>query len=207
MFIKICGMTRLEDARSAVAHGASAIGFVFWPRSPRFVAPEAARTILRRLPEHVRAVGVFVNQQAADINATAELVGLSAVQLHGDEQPSFLRVIERPVIKAIDLSNGAADEWPDEVTMLVDARDPERRGGTGQLADWQRAAQLAKKRRVVLAGGLTAENVTAAIGAVHPFGVDVSSGIEAEPGIKDPARLSAFFAAIERAERESGESR
>jgi len=207
MFIKICGMTRLEDARSAVAHGASAIGFVFWPRSPRFVAPEAARTILSKLPEHVRAVGVFVNQQAADINATAELVGLSAVQLHGDEEPSLLRVIERPVIKAIDLSNGAADEWPDEVTMLVDARDPERRGGTGQLADWQRAAQLAKKRRVVLAGGLTAENVTAAISAVHPFGVDVSSGIEAEPGIKDPARLSAFFAAIERAERESGESR
>jgi phosphoribosylanthranilate isomerase len=170
------------------------------------VTPEAARAILRELPEHVRAVGVFVNQPTADINATAELVGLSAVQLHGDEDPSLLHDIARPVIKAIDLSNGAPGDWPDEVTMLVDARDPERRGGTGQLADWQRAARLARSRRVLLAGGLTAENVSAAIAAVHPFGVDVASGVEAEPGIKDPDRLSAFFAAIERAERESRES-
>jgi phosphoribosylanthranilate isomerase len=203
MFIKICGMTRVEDARSAVAHGASAIGFVFWPPSPRFVHPEAAREIVRALPDHVRAVGVFVDQGVEEINATAELVGLSAVQLHGDEPASMLKGIERQVIKALDLSNESVRAaWPDDVMVLVDARDPERKGGTGRQADWERAATLARERRVLLAGGLTAENVVAAISAVRPYGVDVSSGVESSPGVKDPARLKAFFAAVATTERD-----
>ena len=194
MFVKICGVTRADDALAAVEAGANAIGFVFWPESPRFVDPYRARVIAARLPPFVTAVGLFVNQPAAYVNSVASLVRLGAVQLHGDETPAFAADIVAPIIKALPV--GAADAWPRETTLLLDAHDPVRRGGTGRTIDWSAAAAVASRRRVLLAGGLTQDNVAAAISQVHPFGIDVSSGVERAPGVKDHQRLRALFEAI-----------
>lgn len=197
MIVKICGITRLEDARAAVAAGASAIGFIFWPNSPRFIDPFRAKQIARQIPPFATVVGVFVNQSSAYINAVSSLVGLGVVQLHGDESPDMLDEIRRPVLKALSghaIDN--ADLWPARVTLLIDANDPARRGGTGATADWNAAAAVAATRRVILAGGLNAANVRQAIQTVRPFGIDVSSGVESAPGIKDPERIAALFEAV-----------
>jgi phosphoribosylanthranilate isomerase len=200
MLVKICGITRPDDAAAAVRWGAGALGFVFWPKSPRFVDPYRARAIAASLPPFVATVGVFVNQPADYVNHVASLVGLSAVQLHGDETPAFAGEIRRPVIKAIVLAEGRNDDavraWAERFTLLLDADDPEKRGGTGRTIDWTLAAPLAAARRVVLAGGLTPDNVSEAIRTVRPFGIDVSSGVEAQPGIKDHGRLKALFEAL-----------
>jgi phosphoribosylanthranilate isomerase len=195
VIVKICGITRREDAAAAAELGADALGFVFWPESPRFIDPYRARAIVRALPAFVAPVGVFVNQPVSYVNEVASLVGLHAVQLHGDETPDQVGQIRRPVIKAIALDGGVFDdaEWPHPVTLLVDAADRVRRGGTGIRADWAHAAHLARRRRVLLAGGLSSENVREAIAAVNPFGIDVSSGVEETPGIKQRQRLSALF--------------
>jgi phosphoribosylanthranilate isomerase len=197
MVVKICGLTRMEDAREAVEHGATAVGFVFWSDSPRFVDPFRARAIAATLPPFVSAVGVFVNQSVSYVNHVASLVRLTAVQLHGEETPSYALAVERPVIKAIVPRGQSFDDWPSRVTLLVDADEPVRKGGTGSKADWAAAAAVARKRRVLLAGGLTPENIAEAVSAVRPFGVDVSSGVEAAPGIKDPRRLAALFRALQ----------
>ena len=198
MFVKICGITRVEDARAALADGAAAIGFVFWPESPRYIDPERARSIVAALAPPVVTVGVFVNQPAEEVNRVAERVGLNVIQLHGDETPDFAAAMTRPVMKAVSLASGtaAAEHWPVSVTLLVDAHDAERRGGTGRRADWTAAATLAARRRIVLAGGLTPENVRQAIAEVKPFGIDVSSGVESAPGIKDGNKLAALFEAV-----------
>jgi phosphoribosylanthranilate isomerase len=196
MLIKICGITRLEDARAAIAEGADALGFVFWPGSPRCIAPAAVRAIVGELPASVMYVGVFVNQPLDEVSGAAELAGLTHVQLHGDETAEYARGLGRPVIRAITLpSDGFEDGWPAETTWLVDAHDRERRGGTGTQADWNAAAEVASRRRVILAGGLRPENVAEAITRVRPFGIDVSSGVEQAPGVKDPVRLAALFRA------------
>jgi phosphoribosylanthranilate isomerase len=200
MFIKICGITNAADAKAAVDCGADAVGFIFWPSSPRFVEPEMARSIVAALPASVAAVGVFVNQPVGHVNDVAARVGLRAVQLHGDEPEAFAAEVSRPVIKAFALkSDSVADvaRWPKNVTLLVDAHDPVRRGGTGTTADWAAAADLARHRRVILAGGLNPENVVEAITRVRPYGIDVSSGVERSPGVKDHTRLAALFNAIE----------
>lgn len=197
VLVKICGITREVDAREAVACGASAIGFIFWPKSPRFIDPYRARRVARELPAFVTPVGVFVNQPADYVNAVSSLVGLGAVQLHGDETPAYAEGVRRPIIRAVGAhARDEARQWPDDVVLLVDAHDPVQRGGTGRTSDWTVAADLASRRRVVLSGGLNADNVAAGIAAVRPFGVDVSSGVEVAPGIKDPAKLRAFFARI-----------
>lgn len=198
MFVKICGITRREDAEAAVEQGASALGFVFWPESPRYIEPARAREIVATLPPFVTPVGVFVNQPADDVNRAAGLARLAAVQLHGDEDRAFAAAIERPVIKAVSVGGDASPEaqWPERVLLLIDASDPVRRGGTGTAADWSAAAALARRRRVLLAGGLRPDNVAEAIERVRPFGLDVSSGIERSPGIKDHARLKALFEAV-----------
>jgi phosphoribosylanthranilate isomerase len=200
LLVKVCGITRLEDAEAAVAAGARALGFIFWPESPRFLDPHRARAIVSALPPFVTTVGVFVNQPIAYVNGVAALARLSAVQLHGDETIDEAARVARPVVKAIGVSAatqaGAADAWPARVTMLVDAHDPRRRGGTGRTIDWTVAAAIAARRRTILSGGLTADNVADAVARVRPFGIDISSGVERAPGIKDHARMRALFEVV-----------
>ncbi len=198
MIVKICGITRVEDASLAVELGALAIGFIFWPSSPRVVSSDRARTIARALPPQVLAVGVFVNASTETIEATADAVGLGAIQLHGDESPALGAALSRPIIKALTLGDTLDEQlalWPD-ATVLLDAHDPVRRGGTGQTIDWDRAAAVAARRQVFLAGGLNAGNVAAAVARVRPAGIDVSSGVEARPGVKDADKLRALFGAL-----------
>jgi phosphoribosylanthranilate isomerase len=197
VFVKVCGITRVEDAVAAIDLGASAVGFVFWPDSPRFIDPFRVRAIVAALPPFVSIVGVFVNQPAEYVNGVATLARLTAVQLHGDEDPAFAAGLTRPVIKAVaGTAAGSDGDWPARVTLLVDAHDPARRGGTGTQADWAAAAAVARLRRVLLAGGLTPDNISDAVAQVRPFGVDVSSGVESSPGIKDRGRMTAFFEAL-----------
>jgi phosphoribosylanthranilate isomerase len=210
--VKVCGITRLEDAEVAAELGASAIGLVLWPASPRYINPERARTIVRSLAPFVIPVGVFVDQLQAEVNALAERVGLGAIQLHGNETPQYGAGMNRRVIRAIGLQESidvrAIDQWPSSVTLLVDAYDPNKRGGTGRPVDWHLAAALAVRRPIILSGGLRPENVAAAIQTVKPYAIDVSSGVESRPGVKDAHRLRAFFEAIvdERAGAGHGES-
>ena len=198
MFVKICGITRIEDAEAAVDAGANAIGFVFWPSSPRFIDPYHARRIAAMLPPFVTTVGVFVNQPAEYVSSVATLVRVGAVQLHGDETVSYVAGLARPVIKAIALGHTApnVEAWPRRVTMLLDVDDPEKRGGTGRTVDWLAAATIALRRRTILAGGLNPENVADAVARVQPFGIDVSSGVERSPGVKDRGHMRALFAAL-----------
>ena len=193
---KICGITRLSDALHAIEHGAGALGFVFWPQSPRYIAPERAADIIVSLSPDVDAVGVFVNESIDGIRAIVAKTGISAIQLHGDEPPDYAPALGWPVLKAITVAQAddAAGAWPAETTFLMDAADPVRRGGTGTTVDWQQAAAAARGRRVVLAGGLTPDNVAAAIDTVRPFGVDVSSGVEDAPGVKNQDKVARFLA-------------
>jgi len=197
MFVKICGITRGSDAQAAVALGASAIGFIFWPKSPRVVTPQQARAIVRDLPPFVTPVGVFVNQPPEQVNDVAADVGLGTVQLHGDEEPDDAARIVRPVMKAVSRIDGeTAERWPLRVLLLVDADDRDRRGGTGARADWATAARLSASRPILLAGGIDPANVAQAARQVRPFGIDVSSGVEVSPGVKDVERMRQLFAAI-----------
>ena len=197
---KICGLTRVEDVRLAVALGADAIGFIFWPASPRVVTVEQARHLSSSVPPLVARVGVFVNLPPRDVALIAADVGLDVIQLHGEESPSEYAGIGRRLLKSVSLPDDEAVEtiahWPEPVTPLIDSYDPVRRGGTGRVANWPRASALAARRPVVLAGGLTPDNVGEGIRAVRPWAVDVSSGVEATPGIKSPDRLRAFLGAV-----------
>lgn len=197
--VKICGVTSVDDARMAAEMGASAVGLVFWPQSPRAVGIEQAKRIVAALPPFVSAVGVFVNQpEAADI---AREVGLSAVQLHGDEPPDTYRSLPVRVIKAVAVTgNGSGDlvaAIPASATVLLDAHDPVKRGGTGRAIDWTVAAAVARRRPIILSGGLNADNVVSAVEAVRPYAIDVSSGVESAPGRKDPQKLRALFDALQ----------
>lgn len=198
--VKICGLTRPDDARLAAELGADALGFVFWPGSPRAVEPLEAVAICRDVPALVSRVGVFVNGSVADLLAVVGAGRIDTAQLHGDELATDYVGLCTSVIKAVkvetDADIAAALKVSEEATLLVDASDPVLRGGTGRTADWQRAAFLAARRPIILAGGLTAANVGDAIAAVSPWGVDVSSGVEASPGIKSPEKLRAFFGAV-----------
>jgi phosphoribosylanthranilate isomerase len=199
--VKVCGITRMEDALLACDLGADALGFVCWPGSPRFIEPEQVRTIVAALPPFVATVGVFVNQTPDYVASVASTAMLSAVQLHGDEDPAAFAPVASRLIKSVAVSAGfdaahAVSALSQRVTMLLDAHDPIRRGGTGRAIDWKIAARVAHMRRVILSGGLTPGNVAVAQASVHPYAVDVSSGVETSPGVKDPAKLRAFFAAL-----------
>jgi phosphoribosylanthranilate isomerase len=200
--VKICGIRRVEDALLAAELGASAVGFVFWPASPRFVEPECAARIVDALPPFVTSVGVFVDQTPAYVSEVARRLKLGAVQLHGRERLDAFADVPVHIIKAVAVGeDGAAEReielLPSRVAVLLDAHDPIKRGGTGRTIEWTRAAAIARRRSVVLSGGLTADNVREAAATVRPGAIDVSSGVEAEPGVKDPAKLRAFFAALE----------
>jgi phosphoribosylanthranilate isomerase len=207
MLVKICGITRLEDAALAADLGASAIGFVFWPPSPRFVDPSRAGRVTRALASRMTFVGVFVNQPAEEVSRIADVAGLDQVQLHGTESPDYCGHMRHPVIKAVCLGHGPdsalVTRFPRAVTLLLDAHDPIRHGGTGQTVNWQRAAVVARERPVILSGGLRAENVASAIRTVRPLGIDVSSGVESQPGVKDPERLRRFIKAVHECEARS----
>ena len=198
--VKVCGICRAEDATRAIDLGASAIGFVFWPDSPRFIEPARARDIATSLPTHITAVGVFVNQPAAYVIDVAKLVPLAAVQLHGAESIDDFAGVNEPLIKAVPVTDpfdpSTIDGLPSFVTVLLDAHDPVRRGGTGRTIDWTIAAGVAARRKTILSGGLNAANVGEAISRVRPYMVDVSSGVESVPGRKDPDKLRRFFAVI-----------
>ena len=196
MFLKICGITRLSDALHASEHGADALGFVFWPRSPRYISPERAAEIIAALPLTMTTVGVFVNEPVEGIRDVAARTGITTVQLHGDEPPLYASVLGWPVMRAIsiDTAERTCGSWPADTTFLVDAADGVRRGGTGSAVDWQRAASVARGWRIVLAGGLTPANVADAIGVVRPVGGGVSSGVEDAPGVKNPDKVARFLA-------------
>ena len=203
--VKICGITRPEDAALAGELGADAIGFVLWPASPRAVNVEQASAIATPGAFAAR-VGVFVNASASEVAEAVRRARLSAVQLHGDENVADYARVGAPLIKAVTLA-GSEDvakalALPSEVTVLVDATDTRKRGGTGQLADWLLAKAVSDARPVILAGGLSATNVGDAIRAVRPWGVDLSSGVEQAPGVKSPERMRELFAAVAAAGRE-----
>jgi phosphoribosylanthranilate isomerase len=195
MIVKVCGITRACDALHAARSGATALGFVFWPQSPRYIDPPRAAAIVAELPASVGTVGVFVNQRAEEVERIARAAGVKTIQLHGDETPAFAEALGWPVWRAMRLAetNGATAAWPRDVIILLDAHDPARRGGTGRRIDWQQAAAVAAARRIVLAGGLTPENVEQAIATVRPYGVDVSSGVEEAPGVKNFDKVARFL--------------
>lgn len=209
--VKICGLTNVEDAQEAVAAGADAIGLNFYPSSKRYVAPDVARQIAAALPPGVVRVGVFVNTSIEGIRdiIEAEGVQLDAIQLHGDEPPEFVRdlaaAMPTPVIRAFRLSPDGAETLISYVEqcsrwgctpgmVLVDAYDPARYGGTGQTADWAAVGSLPRESLppLVLAGGLTPENVARAIAVAQPAAVDVAGGVESSPGRKNARWVRAF---------------
>ena len=190
----------MEDAQLAVEFGASAIGMVFWPESPRFVDPKKAAMVRSGLPPSVVPVGVFVDQSISYVRRVAEIVHLGAIQLHGCESYAYCQSIGLPIIRAVSVENGkmmtALSDVPETATVLLDAHDPVKKGGTGKSIDWESARSVARSRKIILSGGLRPETVALGVKTVHPFGVDVSSGVEQYPGRKDPARLRSFFKAL-----------
>ena len=219
-WVKICGMTNLEDALVAADAGADAVGFVFYEKSPRCVSVEAAREIVAKLPESVEKVGVFVNEQEDLICSVLDRTGISAVQMHGDnEDPHVADLIveRRPrtgVLAAISMYRPNPQGWammwhPGSVrAFLVDSGTSSKHGGTGESFDWKGAIpvldDIKRIRKVITAGGLTSMNVGEAIEILQPWGVDVSSGVEARPGKKDPEKVRAFVKAVRDIDRKVG---
>jgi phosphoribosylanthranilate isomerase len=195
MTIKICGITRLEDALAAADLGVHALGFVLWTKSPRAIAVGALSPMLAKVPPFVTAVGVFVDPTGEEIVAARD-AGIQVAQVHGTVPalPDGLRLLPAVTLGADD---GALDpEVAGNGPVLVDAHDPIKRGGTGRTVDWRRARVVARRRPIILAGGLTPANVGTAIREVRPLGVDVSTGVEREAGLKDYDKLAAFVAAV-----------
>jgi phosphoribosylanthranilate isomerase len=198
--VKICGITRLEDAELAASLGAWALGFILWPGSKRAVEEAVAAGIARRVRRQVELVGVFVNPTLDEVAHAADAIGLTHLQLHGDEGPSFAAEAARrtgaKIIKAAPVA-GAADLQALERFRtdyhLLDTKVEGARGGSGRTWDWSLAAQRRSKIPMLLSGGLTPDNVAEGIAAVKPYAVDVASGVEASPGVKDPAKLEAFL--------------
>jgi phosphoribosylanthranilate isomerase len=201
--VKICGITRVEDAQAAVAAGADLLGFVFYDRSPRHVTLGEAAAIARTVPPHVVRVGLFVNAPAPDVAEAISACGLQLLQFHGDEPPEYCRQFPAMTMKAFRMKDAETlGQLPEYATdaWLLDAYVPGERGGTGHTFNWDLAVAAVKLGRpVFLAGGLTPENVAEAVRRVRPFAVDVSSGVEAAPGVKDAVRMRAFIAAAKAA--------
>jgi phosphoribosylanthranilate isomerase len=221
--VKICGITSFEDALCAAGAGADYLGFIFFEKSPRYVTPAAAAEITSMLTGHISAtaprpatgtglpppprfIGVFVNETLAAVEETIRRAGLDYAQLHGDEPPAMLEALNGRGFKALRPTSSAEAEieaeWYVDLgptggpQLLIDAYDPNEYGGTGKRADWNAAADVRRScPRLVLAGGLTPQNVAAAVEAVRPWAVDVSSGVEIAPGRKDPDKVRAFIAA------------
>lgn len=201
--VKICGLCTPEQAELAVRAGADAIGMVFHPDSPRYVEPAAAREICAALPPFVTSVGLFVDTPAERLEALLEQVPLQLLQFHGSESAAECRRWRQPYLKALRMrpeldADVAAAAYPDAAGILLDSYRPGVPGGTGERFDWSRV-QRERRYHLVLAGGLNADNVAAAIAQVQPWAVDVSGGVESTPGVKDPERMEAFMHAVRQA--------
>jgi len=193
--VKICGVTRLVDALAAARLGADALGFNFWPRSRRFIAPEAAGEIVRSIPPGVATFGVFVDPTRDQVLAAVAASGVHAVQLHGDEPPALCVSLPVPVVKAIRVgtAHALAQLASYEVRAFLLDSDSPGYGGSGTGFDWSVASEVARELPVLLAGGLRPDNVADAVRTVRPLGVDVASGVESAPGVKDVARMELFI--------------
>ena len=194
--VKICGMTQLKDALFAVEQGVDAVGFIFYKKSPRAVTMKTVREIITKLPPLVDTVGVFVNESAERLNKIADYCGLDLVQLHGEESPAFCRKIHRRVIKAFRVKDLQSIKQLEKFSVsgfLLDTFSDDLHGGTGKTFDWNLALPAKKMGPVILAGGLTPRNILQAVRQVRPYGVDVCSGVEKSPGIKDLEKVRAFL--------------
>ena len=197
--VKICGITSYEDARVAVEAGADALGFVFYDKSPRYINPVRAAEIISRLPPFIQTVGLFVNEDTAQVNWTADYCGIDVIQFHGDETPEDCLEVKRRVIKAFRvqkiISIDPLEKYQDYQVSgyLLDAWSPDAYGGTGRTFNWELAQAAKQYGPVILAGGLTPENIAEAIRVVNPYGVDVSSGVESALGKKDLEKVREFI--------------
>jgi phosphoribosylanthranilate isomerase len=220
-WVKICGMTNLEDALTAVEAGADAVGFVFYEKSPRNISVEAAREIVEKLPEEIEKIGVFVNEASERVSTVADEVGLTAVQFHGDEHqnPEAYTTARRTFLcipaecaavtwKKRGIAIGSFMAIPNNLgAIMLDSGSPEQRGGTGKAFDWSEAKPwilaMSQLYPVVIAGGLNIDNVGEAMKILEPWGVDVVSGVEAMPGKKDPEKVRAFVNAVREIDRKA----
>jgi phosphoribosylanthranilate isomerase len=198
MKVKICGITSYEDAVLALDQGVDALGFNFFPRSPRYVHPTVARRIIERIPPFTVNVGLFVQApQPEDVVEAARVARVQVLQLHGDESPEYCRELGAwPLIKAVRIGSEPIDQNLEDYPVqafLLDSRDDVLFGGTGKSFDWEQALAIKKLRPVILAGGLRPDNVAKAIHAVMPYGIDVCSGVESAPGKKDGGKLKDFM--------------
>ena len=206
MKVKVCGITAYRDAAMALDLGADALGFNFYPGSPRFIRPDAARSIIRRLPPLTTTVAVFVNEEdTGRLERAARLAGVDCLQLHGEETPEYCRRLSHwKLIKALRIVPGTRPRALAKFRVsafLLDARDPLRYGGTGRTLDWSALKSLRTSLPIILAGGLSAGNVAEAMRALRPYAVDVCSGVEKAPGRKDPAKLASFMEEVRNAAR------
>lgn len=208
--IKICGLTRADDVAVAVAAGADAVGFVFAP-SPRRVTPSQAATAAAAAPPPVARVGVFVDPTLTEVEETVRAAGLTAVQLCGSESPEFISALSVPVIKV--LAVGTSFDWKSAepfrghaAALLLDTYVPGKAGGTSQTFHWQSIGEAPGWAPLFVAGGLDAGNVAGAVSALRPFAVDVSSGVESAPGVKDPPAIETFCAAVRAADEDAASS-
>lgn len=198
--IKICGITNIQDAHAAVDSGADALGFIFVPDTPRYVVPETVKRIICELPPFITTVGVFADAPLEAVSETIKLCGLSAAQLHGSETPDDCNAIATrcrvPVIKAFRVKDrhslSSIPEYKASA-YLLDTYVKGKKGGTGEIFNWDLAAEAKKYGRIIIAGGLTPENVAQAVQHVGPYAVDVGSGVESSPGRKDHAKIRAFI--------------
>ncbi|MXS86471.1 phosphoribosylanthranilate isomerase [Nitrosomonas sp. HPC101] len=198
--VKICGITRLEDAMTAVHHGVDAVGFILWSKSERYISPEEVGQIVRYLPPFVQAVGVFVNPDKSWVEVASVAAGFDLLQFHGDESPDFCSQFHLPYIKAVRVRSGLdllqyAQCYEGSKGLLLDTYTEEKPGGTGHIFDWKLIpSELSLPW--ILSGGLHSDNIVNAIKQTHPLAVDVSSGVEAAKGIKDANKISAFMQGV-----------
>lgn len=202
--VKVCGITRVEDALAAVQQGADAIGFVFWPQSARFVSPAQAREIVLQLPPFVSVVGVYVDPSPAWVEETSVMAGLSLLQFHGEETPEFCGQFRLPYIKALRVREGMdllqyGKLYRNATGLLLDSYRAGMPGGTGQVFDWSLIPRDFPLP-LVLSGGLDPDNVVPAIRQVRPWAVDISSGVEIRKGIKDVNKIAAFMQGVKNCE-------
>jgi len=207
--VKICGVRSIEDAEACIEYGADALGFNFWPKSPRYIAPEAARSIIEKLSPLVSCIGVFVNEAPERVIDMASYTRINAAQLHGDESPEYCDQVSN--LKLIKAFRVGPDFDPNQIknyqinSVLLDTKVKNNYGGTGERFDWTIAIEAKRFAPIILAGGLNAENVAEAINFVRPSGVDVCSGVESEPGRKDVRKIKDFMAAVIAANSGRGE--